>query len=516
MYIGDYTGRRAIYSPDALAVVDAGVTPQLRLTYRELDARANRLARWLHSQGVGYRTPVGIIAHNGVPHLDLLFACSKLGAITVPYNWRLHWEEQAQVLQATAPKILFYSEDFRDGFAGVRARVGSIEVGVALEGSPAPGDLCYSDVLAGSDPAGSNSTPLFRGTVSEDDVLSLLFTGGTTGLPKGAQITHKQVAWNTLNTIIHDLTHGDITINVFPLFHTGGMFVYTVPLLILGGTVILTRKFEPTQVLELIQQEKVTKFAGVPTMFQMMAASPAWASADLSSLRFCTSGGAPLPTPLVEQYRQEKGVTFKQGFGMTEWGPGCFALAPEDALSKAGSIGRPNFYVGARVVDDENRPLGPNQVGELVFKGPSGFSGYYQNEKATQAAFDSEGWFHTGDMARYDDGMYFYIVDRKKDMFISGGENVYPAEIEAVLYAHPEVAMAAVVGVPDERWGEVGVAVVTLKPGAQVSAEAIAQHLKGHLARYKVPRQVLIWDALPISGAGKILKRDIRDTILKS
>jgi len=383
---------------------------------------------------------------------------------------------------------------------------------VALEGEGLPGDQRYQTVLDEASPA-----PIFVEDITEDDVVCLLFTGGTTGLPKGAQITHKQIVWNTLNTIIHDLTHGDVTINVFPLFHTGGLFVYTVPLLILGGTVVLTRKFEVNQVLELIEQEKVTKFAGVPTMFQMMAASPRWATTDLSSLKFCTSGGAPLPIPLVEQFRAEKGVVFKQGFGMTEWGPGCFALAPEHAATQAGSIGRPNFFVAARVVDDHNQPLPEGQVGELVFKGPSGFSGYFQNPKATAAAFDDKGWFHTGDMARIDQGQFFYIVDRKKDMFISGGENVYPAEIEAVLYRHPSVAMCAVVGVPDARWGEVGVAVVTLRPGteASTSPDALMGWLKDHLARYKVPRQVLIQDSMPISGAGKILKRDLRDAILK-
>lgn len=509
MYVGDYTGRRALYSPDALAVIDAGVSPALRLTYAQLDARANRLARWLQAQGVGRRDRVGILAHNGVPHLDVLFACSKLGAIAVPYNWRLHWHEQVEVIQETGPKVLFYSEDFQKELAAAKARIQPVQVYVALEGAGLPGEWRYEAVLESQEP-----TAIFAHDIEETDVLCLLFTGGTTGLPKGAQITHKQVAWNTLNTIIHDLTHGDVTINVFPLFHTGGLFVYTVPLLILGGTVVLTRKFDPTQILELIDAEKVTVFAGVPTMFQMMTQSPRWKDSQLSSLRFCTSGGAPLPIPLVDQFQSEKGVRFKQGFGMTEWGPGCFALAPEHALEKAGSIGRPNFFVAARVVDEQNHPLPPGEVGELVFKGPSGFSGYFENEKATAAAFDSQGWFHTGDMARCDEGQFFYIVDRKKDMFISGGENVYPAEIEAVLYKHPAVAMCAVVGIPDARWGEVGIATVVLKSGMLATDADLLSWMRDRLARYKVPRAVVIRESLPISGAGKILKRELRDEIL--
>jgi fatty-acyl-CoA synthase len=353
--------------------------------------------------------------------------------------------------------------------------------------------------------------------VDEETIAALIFTGGTTGRPKAAQISHRMIAWNTLNTVIHDLHHDDVYLNVFPLFHTGGLFVYTLPQIILGGTIILTRQFDPVQVLELIEQEGVTVFAGVPTMYQMLTQAANWQTADLSSLRFCTSGGAPLPVPLVRQFRDEKGVRFKQGFGMTEFGPGIFALAAEDAIEKAGSIGRPNFYVAARVVDDDNRPLGPSQVGELVLKGPSLCSGYFNDPEATAAASDDEGWFHTGDLAQYDEDGYFYIVDRKKDMFISGGENIYPAEIERVLYGHTAVHMCAVVSIPDEKWGEVGIACVVPKPDTALAGdeliEALNQHLRDHLAPYKVPRQIRIFQELPISGAGKILKRDLRDVM---
>jgi fatty-acyl-CoA synthase len=294
------------------------------------------------------------------------------------------------------------------------------------------------------------------------------------------------------------------------MFHTGGMFVYTLPQVIFGGTTILLRQFDPARVLELIEREGVTIFAAVPTMYQMMTQAPNWEAADLSSLRFCTSGGAPLPVPLVEQYTREKGIRFKQGFGMTEFGPGLFALPPEDAIRKAGSIGRPNFFVDVRVVDGDNRPLGPNQPGELVLKGPSRSSGYWNNPEAYAAVLDSEGWFHTGDIVRYDEDWYFYVVDRKKDMFISGGENVYPAEIEAVLYKHPAVHMCAVVGVLDPKWGEVGKAVVVCKPGMAPTAEELIEHMASHLARYKVPKSVEFRSELPLSGMGKILRRELR------
>jgi fatty-acyl-CoA synthase len=314
-----------------------------------------------------------------------------------------------------------------------------------------------------------------------------------------------------LNTVIHDITHDDIYLCIFPLFHTGGLFTYCSSQVVFGNTTILTRQFDPVQVLELIERERVTVFAGVPTMYQMMTQASNWETADMSSLRFCTSGGAPLPVPLVEQYTREKSVRFKQGFGMTEFGPGLFALPPEDAVRKAGSIGRPNFFVDVRVVDENNNFLGPNQEGELVLKGPSASSGYWDNPDATDAAWDDEGWFHTGDIVRYDEGWYFYVVDRKKDMFISGGENVYPVEIENVLYKHPAVHMCAVIGVPHETWGEVGKAVVVLKPGATASEDELIEFMRDHLARFKVPKSVAFMDELPLSSMGKILKRDLRE-----
>jgi fatty-acyl-CoA synthase len=295
------------------------------------------------------------------------------------------------------------------------------------------------------------------------------------------------------------------------MFHTGGMFVYTLPQVIFGGTTILIRQFDPVQVLTLLEREHVTIFGAVPTIYQALTTASNWESADLSSLRFCTSGGAPLPVPLVEEYTREKKIRFKQGFGMTEFGPGIFALAPEDAIRKAGSIGRPNFYVDAQIVDDENRFLGPNQAGELVLKGPSYCSGYFNNPEASAAAIDERGFFHTGDLALYDEEGYFYIVDRKKDMFISGGENVYPAEIEKVLYQHPAVHMCAVIGLPDPKWGEVGKACAVLKPGQSATEEELLKFMAERLAKYKVPKSVAFMDALPISAAGKILKRELRE-----
>ena len=510
MYIGDTLGRRAIYTPDRLAVVDAGKPDRPHYTYRQMNERANRFANWLRDEvGVRKGDRIGIIAHDGVEFLDAFYACGKLGAILACYNWRMHWRELAQVIADTTPKLLIFSDEFRDKIEALLPESLSVTHTLHVEGEGVAGSQRFEDALQSGDPA-----PVVDESITEEDIVALIFTGGTTGLPKGAQISHRMIGWNTLNTVIHDILPGDTTVNVFPMFHTGGLLVYTAPLMIVGGTVILVRRFDPELVLSLIEEYRADFFAGVPTMYQMLTQASNWAQADLSSLRFCTSGGAPLPVTLVEQFEREKGVRFKQGFGMTEFGPGIFALAPDDAIRKAGSIGRPNFFVDARVVDEHNRPLPPNTVGELVLKGPSICSGYFNLPGAMDEVLDEDGWFHTGDLARYDEEWYFYIVDRKKDMFISGGENVYPAEIEQALYRHPAVLQCAVVGVPDERWGEVGVACVVLKPGASATEEDLLAHLQGCLARYKVPKSVVFLDALPISAAGKILKRELRERLV--
>ncbi len=504
MYIGDYLARRELYSPDKLAFIDAGKSPEWRLTFREADRRANKLANWLKSQGVGKGDRVAILARDGYEHLDVFFACSKLGAIHTALNWRLNWRELLDIFREVTPKLLVFSDDFRENAAQVTYHLPLTTL--HIDGNGLPGSLHFEPTLQAAP-----DTPVTCETLEAEDTAALIFTGGTTGLPKAAEVSHRMIAWNTLNTVIHDLTHNDIYLNVFPMFHTGGLFVYTLPQVIFGGTTIFIRQFEPAQVLELLEREKVTVFAGVPTMYQMLTQAPNWEQADLSALRFCTSGGAPLPVPLVEKYTAEKGIRFKQGFGMTEFGPGIFALAPEDAIHKAGSIGRPNFFVDARIVDDGNNFLGPDEEGELVLKGPSYCSGYFNDPAASAAAVDERGYFHTGDVARFDAEGYFYIVDRKKDMFISGGENVYPAEIEKALYQHPAVQFCAVIGLPDPKWGEAGKACVVLKPGASATEEELLQFMAGRLAKYKVPKSVSFMEALPISAAGKILKRELKD-----
>jgi len=506
MYIGDWMGRGALYWPDKVAVVDVTKGERGRFTYRQMNERANRLANWLRGEaGIRKGDRVGMVALNGVEYLDAFFACGKLGAIFVPYNWRLHPRELADLINQTSPRVLIYSAEFTDSIIQVRPECPSVVRYLHLEGEGIRESWHYEATLQGA-----SADPVTNEEVDEEDIICLLFTGGTTGLPKAAQISHRMIAWNTLNTIVHELNRDDVTITHTPMFHTGGLLVYTIPLLTLGGTVVIMRRWDPDEMLVLIARERVTMFFCVPTQYQQMLQSPRFKTTDFSSVRFMTSGGAPLPVSLIKAWREVHDVPFKQGFGMTEFGPGIFSMGPEYAESKAGSIGRPNYFVDARIVDDDNRPVKPNSVGELVLRGPSLCSGYFNNPQATAEAIDEEGWFHTGDLARMDEDGFYYIVDRKKDMYISGGENVYPVEVERALYEHPAVHMCAVIGVPDEKWGEVGKAFVVLKPGKEATAEELIGFLHGRLARYKVPKRVEFVESLPLSPAGKILKRELR------
>ncbi|HEX6676151.1 MAG TPA: long-chain fatty acid--CoA ligase [Actinomycetes bacterium] len=498
--VGDWTGRAAAYWPGRLALVDPEGG---RFTYGELDERAARLAGWLRGRGLGKGDRVGVLARNRVEVLDAFFACGKLGTVLVPYNWRLHPRELGELAARTRPSALLYEQELAAGAAAVAAAAGPEPALAHLDGEGLDGSRPYADALAAAPPAVPTE-------LDPEDVACLLFTGGTTGVAKAAMVSYRMIAWNTLNTAVHELQRDDVTITHTPLFHTGGLLVYTVPLLVLGGTVVLMRAWDPDGMLDLVERERVTLFFCVPTQYQMLLASERFARADLSSLRFVTSGGAPLPVSVIERWRAVHDTPFKQGFGMTEFGPGGFSMGPEHAVAKAGSIGRPNWFVSAAVVGGDGAPLAPGEVGELVLKGPSMFSGYFEDPAASAAAVDAAGWFHTGDLAYADRDGFYFIVDRKKDMFVSGGENVYPAEVERALCEHPAVLMCAVVGVPDERWGEVGRAFVVRRDGATAEEEELLAFLRTRLARYKQPRSVAFVPELPISPQGKVLKRLLR------
>lgn len=499
MHIGDWAARGAMCWPSRVAVRDDARGQSF--SYKDMDDRSERVASWLRSRGIARGDRVGALAHNGVEVLDLLFACGKLGAIFVPYNWRLAAPELDALVALTSPRVLFCSAELAPAGRAIATR-GERSLEVVDLGLPgAPGDA-YEAILAAPLPA----APVREESLPAEDTWVLLFTGGTTGLPKAVRVSHRMAAWNVATTTIHHVRHGDATIVHTPMFHTGGLFVHALPVLSLGGTVVILRRWDAEKVLERVARDRLTVFFAVPTQLQEMAASPRFEESDLSSLRLLISGGAPMPLDLPRVFAEAHGIPVAQGFGMTEFGPNALMLTAEEAAEHAGSIGKPNYFVDARVVRRDGGAAPDGEVGELCLRGGALCSGYFG---VPGDALGEDGWFHTGDLARVDGG-YFTIVGRLKDMFVSGGENVYPIEIEDALYLHASVRQCAVVGVPDTRWGEVGHAFVVLADGASTRDSDLVAFLRTKLAGYKIPKHVDLVPRLPTSAAGKILKTELR------
>ncbi|MBO9541610.1 long-chain fatty acid--CoA ligase [bacterium] len=500
MYFGDWLSRWATYTPEKVAVIDEA--SERRLSYRTLNQRCDRLAHVLrHRFGIQKGDRVAVLAQNCSEVLELFFAAGKLGAVLVPINWRLAAPEVRYILDDCGPRALFYGPEFD---ALVREILPQLALEYVVPLAPDGMLTAYEDLLA----MASDEVPT-PAEIALDDPHLILYTSGTTGNPKGAILTHGTITWNAINTQVGwDLHHDDVTLAHTPFFHTGGLNVLTTPLLHRGGTVVVMRGFDATRSLSLIEQERCTVVFAVPTMFQMLLDAPNFESSDLSSIRFFITGGAPCPVPLIEAYAR-RGVTFKQGYGLTEAGPNCFTLDAKDSVRKAGSVGFPNMHLDVRVVDDEGKEVATGEIGELLISGPHVFAGYWRNPQATADAI-RDGWLHTGDLVRRDEEGYYYIVDRKKDLFISGGENVYPAELEKALHHHPSIHEAAVIGVPDPKWGEVGRAFVVLREGHMLTEAEVLDFLRDRLAKYKIPKSVVFSDALPRNSAGKVVKNALR------
>lgn len=512
MLVGDWLAKRELLTPDKVALIDAATGE--RRTYREWNARANAVARWLRDEfGIQKGDRVAVLAINCPEYLDLLFAAGKLGAVLVPLNWRLTVRELVIILQDCAPAVLCHDETYADTARQAAALVG---IPTAPLASPIPTPAGETPAVQVPAPAGKDAgatpppLPVTTPDLTLEDPFLILYTSGTTGVPKGAILSHRMVTWNCVNTEISwDLWGTDITPTFAPFFHSGGINVLTLPLVHKGGTVVLLRNSDPGAVLECIERERCTIVFAVPTVFQMMLEHPRFAATDLSSVRFCVTGGSSCPIPIIESYFK-RGLTFRQGYGMTEVGVNCFSLAPEDALRKAGSVGRPVFHSEARIVDEYDQDVGIDTVGELALAGPHVCSGYWNRPEATAEVL-RDGWFHTGDLARRDSEGYYYIVGRKKDLIISGGENIYPAEIEGLMATHPSIAEAAIIGVPDPKWGEVGRAVVVVRPGETLTAEEVLAFCDGKLARYKIPKSVVFAPILPRNAMGKVIKAELRE-----
>jgi fatty-acyl-CoA synthase len=438
----DVLGERARLTPEKTAVVV--VATGERLTYRELDEAAVRCARAWQRLGLAAGDRVAILAHNRIEYLEAFFAAAKCGVVLVTLGTRLTAAELAHIVEDAGVTALLWDGELAETAAALRRRV-EVPHWIALDEPAAEGDPVYGELVAAETAAGFVRPPR-----DPEDVLCLLYTSGTTGRPKGVMIPHRMVAWNGFATVCAwQLREDDVSPIFTPLYHAGGLMAFLVPLFVIGGTVVLHRGFDPAEIWRTVEAEGCTVVLGVPTIWKMLMEAPEFAAADLSSVRWLISGGAPLPHYVAEAY-QERGVVFKQGFGMTEVGVNCFAMTAEDSQRKVGSIGKPMMFTEVRLVDADGADVAVGEVGEMLFRGPHVCRGYWNRPEATAEALDGDGWFHSGDLARRDEDGFFWVAGRGKDMIISGGVNVYPAEIEAELVAHPEVEDAAVVGVPDE------------------------------------------------------------------
>ncbi len=490
---------RARLTPEREALLE--VETGRRFTYAEVNARANRCANWLMALGVGEGNRVSILAHNSMVYLDLFYGCAKIGAIFTPLNWRLAAPELVYILNDCTPSVLFVGPEFASLWAKT-APAAAIPHVIHLTD--------YESGLAQMS-AAEPTLHAARRTPHSELPHCILYTSGTTGRPKGAVIPQRQVLWNCINTVISwGLTERDVSPVFTPMFHAGGLFAFLTPIFYVGGRIVLTKGFDVEESLRIIVEERCTVILGVPTLFQMWQKSPSYASADFSHVRFFISGGAPCPPQLINQWREEKGVVFRQGYGLTEVGPNCFSMTDEESVLKTGSVGKPVFHSEMKLVDERGQQVPVGETGELCIKGPHVCSGYWRNEEATAVSLQ-DGWFHTGDMARMDEDGFYTIVGRFKDMIISGGENVYAAEVEAVFREHTAVAEAALIGKPDAQWGEVGVMITVLKPGCTATPEELQEFCRGRLARYKVPKEVIFIDELPYSPYGKVEKMKLKE-----
>jgi fatty-acyl-CoA synthase len=495
--------RWAIYSPKKIAVKDDASGREY--SYSEMNAAVNRLSKVLQSEfGIRTGDRVAVLSQNCVEYLFLYFAVQQIGGILVPVNYRLAPREIEFILHDCSAKLLIVQEQYQ-------AVISSIQSAVIPEHQlfiQSVTEKSVQSIL--TDP--TVDTGAIQCEIPFDDPCMILYTSGTTGKPKGALITNAMIFWNSINTEMRlNITSNDIALTFAPFFHTGGWHVLTTPFLHHGATIVLLNSFNADRIVELCDTAKVTILFGVPTMMKMMSQTAAFAATTFESVRFAIVGGEAMPIPEIELW-QSKGVPIRQGFGLTEVGPNCFSLPEEDAIRKKGSIGFPNFYIETRIVNDHGQESAINEPGELLMRSPVVTPGYWNNPNATAETI-TDGWFHTGDIVRKDEEGYFYVVDRKKDMFISGAENVYPAEVEHCLYAHPAIAEAAVVGVPDPKWGEVGRAFIVVKKGSSVSEEELRTFCTGNLAKYKVPKYFSVLDELPKGHSGKILKRALKDLL---
>jgi fatty-acyl-CoA synthase len=494
MIYGDWVGRWARSFPEKEALVDA--IDGRRYTYASLSDGVNRMASFLRNDlGIKKGDRVACLSFNRSEYIHLFLGLSRIGGIMVPLNFRLAKGEFIYFLEDASPKAIFFDADHQE-------TVGELKSEIQLAHY-----VCFDndDTVGQSLPAVWDSLSSERPPeidIAADDVQLIIYTSGTTGLPKGVLLTHGVITWNSISTNLGwDLSSKDKTILHAAMFYTAGWNIFTMPLFHCRGTNILIKNFDADLILDLIQQEGVTIFFGVPTMFQMLIDSPKFSSTDLSSIRFMVSGGAPLNRSVFDTFMSEKSIHIWEGYGLTEVGPNNFM-----ANGKLGTIGHPMPYMDVKLVDNNGKEVPAGEEGEILLKGPHVCAGYWNKPEATSEAI-KDGWFHTGDLGKVDSDGHFSIAGRLKDMFISGGANVYPAEIERVIESHPDVTGAAVIGVPDPKWGEVGKAILEIKPGATMTLDDLLSYLGDRLGKFKLPKYIKVLDTLPRTPASEKVQK---------
>jgi fatty-acyl-CoA synthase len=493
----DWIAGHARQRPNHAAIVD--LQTRRARTYAELNDRIDRIAAYLRAElAIVTGDRVAVIAPNSLLQVELMLALGRLGAIFVPINWRLTSAEMTRILEHCGAQVVFYHREF-EAVAG--------ELGKRSGWRVEP--LAEADAIGY---AADRGTALGSATRrSHQDVQTIMYTSGTTGFPKGVLLTFGMTLWNAVNLGIPvRITPDSVFLSIMPMFHTAGLNCYTNCVLHAGGTVVLAKGFDAETVLDALSDRTygITHFFAVPSAYQFMSQHPKFASAELSHLQFIGVGGAPLPAAVFDMWAA-KGVSVVNGFGMTETGPAVTMLAPEDARCRGTSIGKPLLHVETRVVTASGTDAAVGQPGELWIRGPAVTPGYWQAPETTAEAF-ADGWFKSGDVVSKDSEGFLYILDRIKDMYISGGENVYPAEVENVIYQLEEVAEAAVVGVADERWGETGLAVIVVRHGSALCEDAVRKHCQGVLARFKQPKFIRFMPSLPRTASGKVQKIELR------
>ena len=507
--VGSWLHRRRPKSGPKSAIVSAGGT----LSYDELSGRTDRLANALLDRGITRGDRVAYLGENDPSFVETFFACGLIGAIFVPLNTRLAAPELEFQLRDSGARLLLHAAAL-DSLGSAAAENTEVTQRIAISpssGTPtAAADLRvenYETVLKASAPT------VLDQPVGLEDASMILYTSGTTGRPKGALLTHGNITWNCINTVVDmDLNRNDVALMISPLFHVASLDMGLLPMLLKGATVILETKFDAGRTLELIEQHRVTTLNGVPTTFQMLCDHPRWATSDLSSLDKLTCGGSAIPRRVIDAY-QERGISFTSCYGMTEAAPGVTMLPVWRSKDKAGSAGLPQFFTDIRVVNPLGQLAGLGEVGEIEISGPNVIGGYWNRPEANAESYSDGAWFRSGDMGHRDDEGFLFVSDRLKDMIISGGENIYPAEVEAVIGELEEVSSVAVIGVADDKWGEVPRAVVTLHKGAVLSQEQLRSYLEGRLARYKIPKSVVVVDEMPRTASGKIRKLELRGNL---